>query len=237
MTIDMISALRGFSTELSMQKVKECPACHGSGNDPHAAITPCPHCGGSGRQQVAQGPMQFTKACPHCHGHGQIGTPCKSCGGRGQVTGEENIRVVIPKGVKEGSKIRVAGKGEPGLNGGPPGDLYLIVHIKPHPLLKREGNNLLMEVPVTVREAMAGGEIMIPTIEGQLKLKVPPGSQSGQTLRLKGKGAVDLKTKKPGDLMVKLVVKVPKTDKKEILDAVKKMDEYYERDVRSGIRL
>ncbi len=237
MTIDIISALRGFSTELSMQKVKECPTCQGSGNDPNAAVTPCPHCGGSGRQQVAQGPMQFTKACPHCQGHGQIGTPCKSCGGMGQIMGEENIRVVIPKGVKEGSKVRVAGKGEPGLNGGPPGDLYLIVHIKPHPLLKREGNHILMEVPVTVREAVAGGEIMIPTIEGQLKLKVPPGSQSGQTLRLKGKGAVDLKTKKPGDLLVKLVVKVPKTDNQEIINAVKKMDAYYEGNVRSGISL
>jgi molecular chaperone DnaJ len=237
MTIDMISALRGFSTDLSMQKVRECPACHGSGNDPKAPITPCPHCGGSGRQQVAQGPMQFTKACPHCQGHGQIGTPCSRCGGQGQVMGEEKIRVVIPKGVKEGSKVRVAGKGEPGLKGGPPGDLYLVVHLKPHALLKRQGNNLLMEVPVTVREAMAGGEIMIPTIDGQLKLKIPPGSQSGQTLRLKGKGAVDIKTKKPGDLMVKLIVKVPKTDNKEVLDAVENLEKYYKDDVRSGIRL
>ncbi|MFP3910720.1 MAG: molecular chaperone DnaJ [Desulfobacteraceae bacterium] len=237
MTIDLISGLRGFETELSMQKMTACPVCNGSGNDPGATITTCPYCGGSGRQQVAQGPMQFTKPCPHCHGHGQVGKPCPRCGGSGQVRGEEKIRVVIPQGVKEGSKVRVAGKGEPGINGGPPGDLYLIIHLKPHPVLKRQGDNLLMEVPVTVREAMAGGQIPIPTIDGQLKLRVPPGSQSGQTLRLKGKGAVNPKTKKPGDLLVKLAVKVPKTDKKEILDAVKQMDDLYETDVRSGIRI
>ncbi len=237
MTIDLISALRGFETELAMQKMTPCPVCNGSGNDPGASLTPCPYCGGSGRQQVAQGPMHFTKACPHCHGHGQIGKPCPRCGGNGQVMGEEKIRVVIPRGVREGSKVRVAGKGEPGMNGGPPGDLFLRIHINPHPLLKREGDNLLMEVPVTVREAMAGGEITIPTIDGQLKLKVPPGSQSGQTLRLKGKGAVNVKTQKPGDLLVKLSVKVPKTDKKEILDTVKQMDGLYEPDVRSGIRI
>jgi DnaJ-class molecular chaperone len=138
--------------------------------------------------------------------------------------------------VKEGSKVRIAGKGEPGLNGGPPGDLYLVTHIKPHPLLERKGDDLHMEVPVTVREAMTGGTITIPSIDGDINLKVPPKSQSGQVLRLKGKGAVNLKTKKKGDLMVKLVVKVPKTDDGEILAAVKKMDRLYEGDLRKDIR-
>jgi DnaJ-class molecular chaperone len=145
--------------------------------------------------------------------------------------------VVIPQGVKEGSKVRVAGKGEPGLDGGKPGDLYLIIHVKPHPLLKREGDDLHMDIPVTVHEAMGGGTIVVPTIDGQVKLKVPPGSQSGQTLKLKGKGAVDPKTKKSGNLMVKLVIKVPKTDDREILDAVKKMDGFYKGDLREDIRL
>jgi DnaJ-class molecular chaperone len=139
--------------------------------------------------------------------------------------------------VKEGSKVRVAGKGEPGLNGGPPGDLYLIIHIKPHPLLTREGDDLHMEVPVTVREAVAGGTITIPTLDGDVNLKVPPGSQSGQMLKLKGKGAVNPKTKQKGDLMVKLVVKVPKTEDEDILEAVQKMDTLYKEDIRKGIRL
>ncbi len=237
MTIDLVSALKGFETELAMQKVKVCPACQGSGTDPNSTITTCSYCGGSGRQEVAEGPMHFTKPCPHCGGHGQTGKSCSQCRGSGQVLGTEKIRVVIPQGVREGSKVRVTGKGEPGLNGGQPGDLYLIIHLKPHPFLKREGDDLLMEVPVTVGEAMAGGTIPIPTIDGQVKVKVPPGSQSGQTLRLKGKGAINVKTKQRGNLMVRLVVKVPKTDDKEILEAVMKMDGLYKKDVRSGIRI
>ncbi len=237
MTIDLISALKGFETELTMQKIKTCPGCQGSGTDPNSQVNTCSACNGSGRQDVAEGPMQFTKPCPQCHGHGQIGKPCPGCGGSGQVRGTEKIRVVIPKGVKEGSKVRVAGKGEPGFNGGRSGDLYLIIHLKSHPFLTRKGDNLTMEVPVTVREAMAGGTIRIPTTDGQVNLKVPPGSQNGQTLRLKGKGAVNAKTKKSGDLLVKLVVKVPKTEDKDILEAVKKMDGLYEGDLRKDIRI
>jgi len=151
--------------------------------------------------------------------------------------GTEKIRVVIPDGVREGSKVRVAGKGEPGRNGGEPGDLYLIIHLKPHPFLKREGDDLLMEVPVTVGEAMAGGTIHVPTIEGPVRVKVPAGSQSGQTLRLKGKGALNVKTKERGNLLVKLFVKVPRTDDQEIIDTVKKMDSLYGQDVRGNLRI
>jgi molecular chaperone DnaJ len=237
MTIDLVSALRGFETELSMQKMKACDACSGSGTDPSSKITTCAQCGGSGRLNIAQGPMQFTRACPQCGGHGQTGKPCSRCGGNGQVPGTERIKVTIPKGVREGSKVRVSGKGEPGMNSGSPGDLYLIIHVKPHPFLKREGDRLYMDLPITVREAMAGGTITIPTTEGQVKVKIPPGSQSGQTLRLKGQGAVNPKTKKKGDLMVKLDVKVPKTDDPEVLEAAKKMDEYYNEDVRRNIKL
>jgi len=237
MTIDLVSALKGFETELSMQKNTVCPACQGSGTDPAAPITTCPYCGGSGRQDVAKGPMHFTKACPHCHGHGQIGTPCSRCGGSGQVMGTEKIRVVIPQGVHEGSKVRVAGKGEPGLNGGKPGDLYLIIHITPHPFLRREGDDLLMEVPVTVAEAMAGGTIHVPTIDGSVKVKVPAGSQSGQILRLKGKGAINPKTKKRGNLLIKLAVKVPRTDDPNIINAVKHMERFYKEDVRARLRI
>jgi len=237
MTIDLISALRGFETELSMQKGKPCEVCGGSGNDPKSTLSTCSYCGGSGRLNVAEGPMHFTKTCPHCQGHGQTGKPCAACGGSGQVLGTEKIRVVIPKGVKEGSKVRVAGKGEPAPGGGKPGDLYLMIHVKPHPFLQRTGDDLFMDVPVTVREAMAGGTIDIPTTDGPVKLKVPAGSQTGKVLRLKGKGATNLKTKTRGNLMVKLVVKVPQTEDPEILAAVQKMDGMYKEDVRSSIRI
>ena len=237
MSINLISSLKGFDTELSMQKIQACAQCHGSGTDPNAPITNCTVCGGSGRLDVAEGPMKFTKPCPACNGHGQKGEPCKSCSGSGRILGTEKIRVTIPRGVKEGSKVRVAGKGEPGLNGGQPGDLYLVIHVQPHRLLRREGENLYMEVPVTVGEVIAGGTITIPTVEGMVTVKVPPKSQSGQTLKLKGKGAVNPKTKQKGDLMVKLIVKVPQTDEREILAAVEKMEVYYQEDVRKDIRL
>jgi molecular chaperone DnaJ len=237
MTIDLISALKGFETDLTMEKIKACPRCKGSGTDPNFPITKCEMCSGSGRLNVAEGPLQFTKPCPKCRGHGETGRTCSQCSGSGQVLGTETIRVTIPQGVKDGSKVRVAGKGEPNFDGGQPGDLYLIIHIRPHPLLSREGDSLYMEVPVTIREAMAGGTITIPTIEGQVNLKIPPQSQSGQTLKLKGKGAINLKTKQRGDLMVKIVVKVPKTDDREILKAVEKMDKLYQVDLRKEIKL
>lgn len=237
MTIDLISALKGFQTELSMQKVRACPGCQGSGIDPNSSFTTCPACGGSGRLNVAKGPMEFTKPCPQCKGHGRTGQPCSQCGGSGQVFGTENIKVTIPQGVKEGSRVRMAGKGEPGSNGGQPGDLYLIIHIKPHPYLKRDRDNLYMEVPVTVNEAVAGADVTIPTIDGQVKVKVPPKSQSGQTLKLKGKGAVNPKTKQRGDLMVRLTVKVPQTDDQEVMEAVKNMDRFYKEDPRKDLRL
>jgi molecular chaperone DnaJ len=237
MEIDLVSALKGFETELSMQKQKPCADCGGIGVDPHANEGLCLDCGGTGRVNVAQGPMRFTRTCPRCAGKGKIGKPCSRCNGRGSVVDTERIRVNIPQGVKEGSRVRVAGKGEPGLGGGPPGNLYLIIHIKPHPFLKRDGDDLYMEVPVTVGEAMAGGTITIPTFDGQVNLKIPPQSQTGKTLKLKGKGAVDTKTKKKGDLLVKLIVKVPKTKNSEIIDAAKKMEPFYTEDIRGEIKL
>lgn len=237
MTLDLISALRGTETELAMQRVSPCSSCQGSGTDPKATLTTCTACGGSGRINVAQGPMRFTKACSQCKGHGRVGKPCSACGGGGRVMGTERIRVTIPQGVKEGSRVRVAGKGEPGPEGGRPGDLYLVIRIQPHPLLSRDGDNLQMEVPITVREALAGATIMIPTVDGAVNVKVPPGSQSGQTLKLREKGAVNPKTKNRGDLLVKLVVKVPKTDDREILEAAGKMDRFYREDVRASLKL
>jgi molecular chaperone DnaJ len=236
-TIDLISALKGFETELSMETPKTCPACNGSGADPVSGMTKCQTCQGSGRIKVGQGPVQFTKPCPECHGHGSVGKTCPQCGGSGSVTTADRIRVTIPQGVKEGSRVRLTGKGEHGSNGGKPGDLFLIIRIKEHPLLTRKEDDLFMEVPVTVGEVIKGETITVPTIDGPVRLKVPPGSQSGQTLRLKGKGAVNMKTKKRGELMIKLIVKVPQTDDTEVLEAAEKMDKFYKGDVRSNIVL
>ena len=186
---------------------------------------------------MAEGPMQFTRPCPRCQGHGQVGGHCGACAGSGQVMETERVRVTIPPGVRDRSRVRVAGKGEPGPNGGPPGDLFLRVRINPHIFLRREGDDLYMDVPVTVHEAMAGGHITVPTADGPVKVKVPPQSQSGQTLKLKGKGAPAPKSKKRGDLLLKLVVKVPQTDDGEILAAAEKMERLYPGDPRGHIRL
>ncbi|MFO7964136.1 MAG: molecular chaperone DnaJ [Desulfobacterales bacterium] len=237
LTIDMMAALKGSETEISMQKQKECPVCGGTGMNPAQGAATCPTCGGTGQVKMAEGPMDFTRTCPNCNGTGRIGTPCGQCRGSGAVIGTERIKVNIPKGVKDGSRIRVAGKGEPGQNGGKPGDLFLVIRVRPHPLIKREGDNLYMDVPVTVYEAMAGGKITVPTIDGPVSVKIPPQSQSGQQLKLKGKGAPDLKTKKKGDLYLKLNVKVPKTRDEEILSAAKRLDSTYEENIRGGMRL
>ena len=237
MTIDLISALKGFETEISMQKQTPCPKCNGSGSDPTVSATTCPVCRGTGQESVAKGPMQFTKTCSNCQGRGVSGRNCSHCGGTGLVSGIEKIKVNIPKGVREGSKVRLAGKGEPGFNGGALGDLYLIVHIKPHALIKREGDDLYMDIPITVHEAMAGGTITVPTIDGQLNVKVPANTQNGQLLKLKSKGAFNTKTKTQGNLYIKLIVKVPKTTDKEILAEVKKLDGLYSKNVRSDIHL
>ena len=235
-TIDFLSALKGLSTELVMQKMVQCTGCKGSGMDSSSSITTCPQCNGSGKVNVAQGPLHFTRACPDCHGNGKKGKTCTNCAGNGHVLGTEKIRVTIPRGVKEGSKVRLAGKGEAGM-GNRSGDLYLIIHVKPHPFISREGDDLSMEVPVTVREAIAGGTVTLPTVDGPVNVKIPPGSQSGQTLKLKERGAVNIKSKKRGNLLVKLVVKVPKTTDKELLKAAENMDAFYSEDVRGNVKL
>ena len=237
MTIDLISALRGFETEITMNQSRPCPVCSGSGADPSSKPVPCAACKGTGRLNVAEGPLQFTKICSTCNGRGQILKECSACGGIGQVSGVEKIKVSIPKGVKDGSKVRVSGKGEQGRDGGPSGDLFLLVKVNPHPLLERKEDDLFMDVPITVYEAMAGGSITVPTLDGQVKVKVPPRSQSGKSLKLKGKGALNTRTKKSGDLFLRLIVKVPETDDLDILEAARKLELLYASDVRSGIRI
>jgi molecular chaperone DnaJ len=233
--VDFTTALRGFETRLSLNKPKACPNCGGSGVDPRGKITTCAQCSGSGRVNIAQGPIQFTTACPQCNGQGKTGIPCPSCGGQGMVAGVEEIKVTIPKGVKDGSRVRVAGKGEPGMHGGPPGDLFLRIRVKPHSTFTRQGNDILFELPVTVYEAMAGATVTVPAPDGPVKLKIPPRSQNGQTLRLKGKGAYDPGAKASGDLLVKLAVRVPKTSDPAILEEVKKLDALYADDLRSQL--
>lgn len=236
-TIDFLSALRGLKTDISLRRLQSCADCGGSGTEPGTTLIPCEGCGGSGRLNVAEGPINFTQACPHCGGHGRRGTPCRSCKGSGQTQGTETLRVTIPPGVDEGSRVRVAGKGVPGQEGGPPGDLYLVVHVTPHSFLSRKGDDIYMDVPVSIGEALAGGSITVPTVNGDVSLKIPPGSQNGKVLRLKGKGVANAKTKSRGDLLVRLAVKLPEAGDEEMRAAARAMDRYYRDDIRKNIRL
>src|SRR5215468_9917787 len=177
--------------------------------------------------------------CETCKGTGRVGRrACTTCGGTGTVETRERLSVKIPAGVGDGSRVRVAGKGGAGHNGGKAGDLYFVVHVRPHPLLRREGQDLTIEVPITVPEAVRGATIQVPTLQGRVQLKVPPGSQSGQRLRLRGKGAPDPKGGEPGDLYARLMVQVPPGDSAgRLADALTELERAYGEDPRARLSL
>jgi len=235
--IDFITAIKGATTRIGLQKPQTCSKCGGTGQVSSGKESVCPTCKGTGRTRVAQGPFNFSQTCPTCRATGRSGEICTACHGAGMVPGSETIDVNIPAGVNEGSRIRLAGKGEPGSGGGPPGDLYIVTHVRPHPMFKREGDSLLLDLPIKVSEAMNGAEVTVPTPGGPVQLKVPRGTRSGQRLRLKGKGVPNLKTKVPGDMYVTVRVQVPSTSDAEASKAAEILDRFYEGDIRRDIRL
>ncbi len=205
-------AIRGLATEITLQKESICSSCSGSGVADGAQFQTCPECGGSGRRQTAQGVVRFTEACPRCRGAGRINpNPCSRCGGKGTVWGTDRIAVKIPPGVDNGSKVRLQGKGAPGRNGGPAGDLYIVTRVRPHPFFERKGDNLYCEVPVTITEAALGAKIEVPTIEGAASMIIPPGTSSGQVFRLREKGVPHLKGTGRGDQYVSVKIVISKT--------------------------
>ena len=234
--IDFITAIKGATTRITLQKPQKCAKCEGTGFVP-GKDSVCKTCKGTGQTRVAQGPFNFSQACPECGGTGRTGERCPECGGAGAVAGSETIDVNIPAGVNDGSRIRLAGKGEPGRGGGPPGDLYIVTRVRSHPVFKREGDSLSVDVPVTVSEAMNGAEVTVPTPSGPVQLKIPLGTKSGQRLRLKGKGVPNLKTKAPGDMFVTVRVQVPPASDAEALKAAAALDRFYLEDIRRDIRL
>jgi len=235
--IDFLTAIKGATTRITIQKENTCPECGGEGRIYSSTESVCKTCKGTGQVRVAQGPMNFNQTCPECGGTGRAGEICSACRGSGRVPASETIDVNIPPGVNDGSKIRLAGKGEPGRQEGPPGDLFIITRVRPHPIFRRDGDTLSLELPITVGEAMNGAEVVVPTPNGSVHLKIPPGTKSGRRLRLKGKGVPNLKTKNPGDMYVTIRVQVPDTDNPEALNAAKSLDRYYEGDIRREIHL
>lgn len=236
--LDLLDALHGASQTISIQRPAPCPACHGMGGLPNGQNTLCPECGGQGQVRVGSGPVAFSRTCARCGGVGRLSAGgCPRCGGSGRVTTPERLTVKIPAGVDEGSRIRLGGKGAARTPEGPVGDLYLVVRIRPHPYLERKGNDLFLDLPVTVGEAMNGVAITVPTPSGEVKLKIPPGSQSGQKLRLKGKGVADAKTHVSGDLYVKLLIQLPGGDGERARRAADLLESCYDENPRKHLRL
>lgn len=237
MEIDFLDAVRGFQTAISLQRPVTCETCHGAGTRPGSAPTQCPECGGTGSKSVAQGPLQFRQTCPRCLGTGQLpGDPCGTCRGAGRVLRPETIRVNIPPGAEPGKRIRLRGKGEAGIRGGPAGDLYIVPRIRPHPLFTRSGRDLSMELPITIGEALRGATVEVPTPAGKVNVKIPAGAQSGQQLRLKGKGVAPHGQSPAGDLYLRLMIRVPK-DNNIAPDIIDRIDRAYPEDVRKDVRL
>jgi molecular chaperone DnaJ len=203
-------AIRGLATEITLQKHSRCAVCTGSGVRPGSSLESCPDCGGSGRRRGG-GILRTSQACPRCQGSGRIRREaCTACGGRGVTFGTERIAVKIPAGVDNGSRVRLQGMGEPGRNGGPAGDLYILTRVRPHPRLERRGDNLYSEVPITITEAALGARIEVPTIDGPTTMRIPPETSSGQVFRLRGKGVPHLKGGGHGDQLVTVRIVAPK---------------------------
>ncbi len=208
--LDLEQAVRGDSVEIKIPVLSSCEACDGSGARPGTLPTGCPDCGGLGQIRVAQGFFSLQQTCPRCRGTGQIVTdPCEQCGGRGRVDKRKSLNVRIPAGVDTGDRIRLAGEGEAGLNGGPPGDLYVQIEVREHPIFSREGRHLYCEVPIDFVDAALGGELEVPTLDGRVKLKIPPETQTGKLFRLRGKGVTPVRGGPAGDLMCKVAVETP----------------------------
>jgi len=208
--LDFEDAIRGLSTEITLQKHATCEICQGSGGAPGSAPQSCPDCGGSGRRQISRGILSMASPCPRCQGRGKVNlTPCRSCGGRGLVYRTERLKVKIPPGVDTDSRIRLAGMGEPGKKGGPPGDLYVITRVHPHPFFERKGDNIYCTIPITITEAALGARVDVPTVDGMATMTIPSGTSSGKVFRLRDKGVPHLKGGGRGDQYVTVEIAVP----------------------------
>lgn len=208
--IDFEEAVLGAQRELTLPMMVECPDCGGSGAAPGSGRETCRQCRGRGVIVSQQGFIQFRQTCPNCGGSGQVTSrPCRTCRGEGRVRERRTLQLKIPPGVETGSRLRLAGKGEAGHNGGPPGDLYVVLHVRPHELFERRDQDIFCEVPVPFAVAALGGEVEVPTIQGPAKLRIPAGTQSGSVFRLRGRGVVDPRSGLHGDHHVRVVIEAP----------------------------
>lgn len=219
-------AALGTEVKIRLPSSERCSVCAGTGAKPGTQPETCMTCGGAGQVRASQGFFSVTRTCPSCGGAGSvIRSPCTACRGNGRVSVEKTLSVKVPAGVDTGDRIRLAGEGEPGERGTEAGDLYVHIHIKPHPIFQRDGSNLACEVPISFTRAALGGELEVPTLQGRAKLKIGNGTQSGQVFRLRGKGIAGLRSSLPGDLLCRVKVEVPvnlTARQRELLEAFEK---------------
>ncbi len=208
--ITLEEAARGTETRIRIPTMAECDSCHGTGAKRGTEPRVCPTCGGHGQVRMQQGFFSIQQTCPKCHGTGRyIADPCPTCHGSGRVKRHKTLSVKIPAGIDEGDRIRLSGEGEPGINGGPPGDLYVQIHLKPHAVFQRDHDDLHCEMPISFATAALGGEIEIPTLDGVARLKIPAETQTGKVFRLRGKGIKGVRSISQGDLLCHVVVETP----------------------------
>jgi molecular chaperone DnaJ len=208
--LEFEEAVFGAETKVTVRRHESCEECRGSGAAAGKAPVTCRSCAGRGQVRYQQGFFSIARTCPTCQGTGSVITdPCSKCKGEGRVLRQRTVDAKVPAGVEDGTRIRFSGFGEGGLHGGPPGDLYVVLHVKEHPFFEREGNNLHCVIPISFTQAALGAEISVPTLEGEHVLKVPDGTQSGTTLRIRGKGVPVLNGHGKGDLFVEARVQTP----------------------------
>jgi molecular chaperone DnaJ len=233
--ITFAEAMRGTVKKLSFTRLDVCNVCHGTGTAPGDEKV-CPTCGGSGQVTQTSGKMRFQITCSRCGGSGKLRTVCRNCGGEGRVARVETLDVRIPPGAQTGSRVRVAGRGNAGLHGGPPGDLYIVMRVEPHPFFERRGDDLFTVVPITVPEASLGAKVEVPTIDGRAQVRIPPGTNSGKKLRLREKGAPSARhSGKRGDQIVEVQVVVPKPEDERVRNLLKELSKIDPEDPRREI--
>jgi len=208
--ITLEEAVLGAEKELSLTRPETCDACHGRGAEPGSSMKPCGTCAGRGQVVTSRGIFSIAQTCPRCEGAGRIiEKPCRTCRGSGRREKTSQIKIRVPAGVDTGTRLRSVGNGEGGLRGGPPGDLYVVLHVREHELFERDSDDLLCEVPVSFSQAALGAEIEVPTLAGRASIRIPPGTQPGTTFRLRGRGVKSLQGFGQGDLLVRVAVEVP----------------------------
>ena len=210
LSLDLEDAVHGTTVKIQVPTWTKCEECNGTGAKKGSGPTTCGTCGGSGQVHMQQGFFTIQQTCPECHGQGQtIKDPCYKCHGQGRIQEQKTLSVKIPAGVDDGDRIRLGGEGEAGMQGAPAGDLYVQINLNPHPIFVREDNDLLCEVPISIVTAVLGGELNIPTLDGRVKLKIPPETQTGNMFRLRGKGVKAVRTGTTGDLLCKVIIETP----------------------------